>query len=479
MLSKRSLSPLIATILLIVVSVILIIVVLTWGSGFTKENTDKANTFLDSSQQISKSGVFWLDSLIGDKVILKNNLSSSVEIKGYKILTTDFNSEYFWLNSYRPLENNVLFTASAITPISLVCVPESRFFLELIDINDQSYSLEINPKGNRSYTKCNAFNVPLWEFETVSGSYTINTFSKQEGEFVRNGTFDTDSYLYRGIDCTVNDGKLIFNVEPPTQSYGYQVTSTPLINGKKYRVSFDVVDYSSGKIHLYVGGTTSAHGRYAADILGHHSVDFILTNNNDSTIRFYALSIYGFIGAIDNVSMVEIDPLETITDFTKYLQNNTSGIIKINSDQAYGTWEFDVKVNYGNRSYYHFISTDPSIYLSEGYFVVLNYYGDGQLGLAKSSNAGVLFGHLYRTSIGYLSNNFIYRIKVIRTKGNIFSLYIKGGLFGDEYSLVSVVGEQGSNPRFDNTYTKSNYFILSLSDGDFLANLKITPEIDQ
>ena len=41
---KRSLSPLIATILLMVVSVILITVILTWGSDFAKEKLSIAQS---------------------------------------------------------------------------------------------------------------------------------------------------------------------------------------------------------------------------------------------------------------------------------------------------------------------------------------------------------------------------------------------------------------------------------------------------
>ncbi|MCK9293217.1 hypothetical protein M0P25_04030, partial [archaeon] len=44
---KKSISPLIATILLVVVAVALIAVVLTWGKTFTKESLDKTTDFAD------------------------------------------------------------------------------------------------------------------------------------------------------------------------------------------------------------------------------------------------------------------------------------------------------------------------------------------------------------------------------------------------------------------------------------------------
>lgn len=46
---KKALSPLIATILLVVVAVVLITIVLTWGKNFTTSSLDKTNDVIDDS----------------------------------------------------------------------------------------------------------------------------------------------------------------------------------------------------------------------------------------------------------------------------------------------------------------------------------------------------------------------------------------------------------------------------------------------
>ena len=464
--NKRSVSPLITTILLIVVSVILITVVLTWGSGFAKNNTEKANTFLESSKQIPKSGVFWLDSLIGDKVILKNNLSSSVEIKGYKILTNDFNSDYFWLNSYRPLENNVLFTASSINPLSLVCVPESKFFLELIDVNDQPYSLEINPRGNSSYTRCNVFNVPLWEFNGALGSYEIKYFSKNpellflELNFL-SGWNSNSSYV---TNITSNSFEVI-NIN------GYGPTKNLFEIGKRYYYEISGITTSS-EIRLVNASSGTANTITNLDINnGNFSEEGYFTAQNE------LLYIRAYIGTtnIDKLIVKEVDPLPTITDGTKYFQNINSGTISLPSKQAYGAWEFDVSVASGSF-YIYFICSENT---DNSYVFTMRGTGTyaGRLYFKKrveGSEENITF-----TNLNYFKAHIWYTIRIERTRDNLFKFYIKGGDFsptpgaGDWTEIFFI---SGSNSVVDNTYLESETLSIFASTGDKISEIRFYPE---
>ena len=451
--NKRSLSPLIATILLIVVSVILITVVLTWGSDFAKNNTEKANTFLESSKQIPKSGVFWLDSLIGDKVILKNNLSSSVEIKGYKILTNDFNSDYFWLNSYRPLENNVLFTASSLNPISLVCVPESKFFLELIDINDQPYSIEINPRGNSSYTRCNAFNVPLWEFETISGNYNIQKISISNQNII-----EEPLNLVPWIDGVRVENKTIDSFTTGIGGAG-GIYKNNLVVGKRYR--------------LIVAFTTTAPEFMILSQRASPTVENFICDSNGSFefnsvgTELYLRNINEGTTTITKLELYEIDPLETITDGAKYLEFTANGIISIPSPQAYGTWEFDFyKSSTTGETYINFIN-DRNIgaYRDFNGYNFIHY--SNLMFLSRMQSIGKHTNLIQRNNN---SLNTWYRIKITRTKDGVFNKYVKGGSFGDNWFYLGT--------STNNTHTTSNYFVLNFRSGDRIANIKISPEIE-
>jgi len=85
MIYKRSVSPLIATILLIVVSVILVTVVLIWGQGFSKDNLNQA-TF---SMNQDFTGLITSRSISSQNILISNNHSSKdLNVIGYKIISS-------------------------------------------------------------------------------------------------------------------------------------------------------------------------------------------------------------------------------------------------------------------------------------------------------------------------------------------------------------------------------------------------------
>jgi len=87
---------------------------------------------------------------------------------------------------------------------------------------------------------------------------------------------------------------------------------------------------------------------------------------------------------------------------------------------------------------------------------------------------------LFQTATSYISINAWYKIKVTRTTDGEFTVYIKGGDFGnDAWTLVDVTGGSGSNPCTDGTYSESNYFVCDIDSGDRISNIKITNGVTQ
>ena len=70
---KKAVSPLIATILLIVVAVVLVTVVLTWGRGFTQDSLDEVSGITDDCIETFGTLAITSCSLDTNSVILKNN----------------------------------------------------------------------------------------------------------------------------------------------------------------------------------------------------------------------------------------------------------------------------------------------------------------------------------------------------------------------------------------------------------------------
>ncbi len=106
----KSISPLIATILLIVVSVILITVVLTWGSTFTKDNLNKIEPTTDSDFL----GKIIIKHISGsNNILVTNNNKEPLTITGYKIVvSTDsdlfeyFNNKLYTFDSQITIDPN-------------------------------------------------------------------------------------------------------------------------------------------------------------------------------------------------------------------------------------------------------------------------------------------------------------------------------------------------------------------------------------
>jgi len=143
--------------------------------------------------------------------------------------------------------------------------------------------------------------------------YSIKPAYALGSELVTNGTFDTDSdWTFTGSGVNISNGKLNF-----TGTTREAEQSISLISNRKYRVSFEVLDYSSGDVRVELGsglGTVrNSNGVYVEDI------EFTGTPK----IQIDATSF--FTGSIDNVSVKEI----TDADFD--FDRNSTGT-RVNED---------------------------------------------------------------------------------------------------------------------------------------------------
>lgn len=469
----KSIEPIISVILLIVISIILVVALLSWGKNFTTKSTDKSNDVLGSIKQ-AVSGQFSSKAIGGNAILLKNLSNEDYNLVGYTIVSSDYNTDYFWINSYQPFQNTTPFLAGSNIVINLICMPEQKFTLELQDISGARYSTTIITLGNTNYTSCNEYNVPLWLFGGT-GAYTIEQINISEGELLKNGELENDANWWNlGVNWHYSDKKLFCDglqtglIFYPQQ---YGVFSNSI--GKKYRAKFTISDYVSGSIRLFLANNTNgairnANGTYIEDLT---------INLNQYNDNFYFATDADFVGAVSSISITEIQPLPDLKQGTKYLQFTTAGTVSIPSKTAYGTWEFDwFKVGEGNEIKFNFISDGQNGYSTyeKCYCIYIGSTETVRLHTANGSTPQALF----YTAENYIKNNTWYRIKVIRSITGIFTVYIKGGSFGDNYVLVSTTGGSGTNPMTNNTYTTSNYFVLNLGAGDRVANIRITPEIN-
>jgi hypothetical protein len=158
--------------------------------------------------------------------------------------------------------------------------------------------------------------------------------SVQANNLVVNGTFQNDiGWDLRPTD-NVSGGKLNMvgqGSRIPTNLYP--------ITGKKYQVSFDLTDYTSGEIGLFDGNGGVRFTPYLNQV-GSYSYTYIQTDNILNQLSFFALT--SFEGSIDNVVLREVVdstllPLNITDSDFRYKTHVNDKVINysINADFAY------------------------------------------------------------------------------------------------------------------------------------------------
>ena len=163
---NKAISPIIATVLLVVVAVILITVFLSFGKDFSTKGLDKTNSILEITKSSDKqsfirfekaeNGMYFFDYYI------PNNLDANFTITGYSLLG---------YNDYIPLEPEYTVTHAGKFMLPLGIIDTDRFSIFLL-LSDGSY-LTFKDVSNRnissSPSECPTGFVP------VPGNYLYGT----------------------------------------------------------------------------------------------------------------------------------------------------------------------------------------------------------------------------------------------------------------------------------------------------------------
>lgn len=156
----------------------------------------------------------------------------------------------------------------------------------------------------------------------------------------------------------------------------------------------------------------------------------------------------------------------------KYLECATDGVISIPSKIAYGTWEFDMyKGSTTTALQIIFATSSPLVVSTPRWDNGYGFFIDTAEAIQFCRSTLTSRTDMFVTANSYIQFNTWYRMRVTRTITNIFTVYIKGGLFGNEWVLVTA--NTGTNPVTSNTYTTSNFFVLDIDAGDRISNIKI------
>ena len=161
--NKKAISSLIATVLIVLVSVVLIAGIVSFSKDFTTGNLDESSVIkYDSSLLdgfIESTSVYENNSGSESKIVLRNNNSEKdLNIVSYKIIDPDATNTSF-LDTEYTLDSSVIVSTGSSNQISIKCIPSKNFTLELIT-SDGAYVtvpvsyLGANLSSCENYVEC-------------------------------------------------------------------------------------------------------------------------------------------------------------------------------------------------------------------------------------------------------------------------------------------------------------------------------------
>ncbi len=275
------------------------------------------------------------------------------------------------------------------------------------------------------------------------GSGTVEEVVIEQGEKITNGGFDTTSGWATPTGWNISAG---------TANYDYSTTSyvgRPVsFKAKRYAISFDISNASSGANVNFTNTGSSISGGYVVYQNGHHKIE-VSISTAFTDFRIYSTNSGAGAFSLDNISVTEIPSLPERETGTKYWKQGVAGIRATPSKQAHGEWEFDVKKGgTGNTHTVSFISEN-----SNGTNTYVSSVDTSErLGLGKLISGFPTW--LWYTAASYIDNNTDYRIKVARLASE--------GVFKDIPTLQT---SDMINQSYTTFTTNGRYGFSATSDG--------------
>jgi len=182
---EKGISPLIAVILLVVVAVVIIGIILSWGKNLTNTSVNEVSTFEDN-YGIDTVTMLKAKNFNNSKLVIENLKSkSAVTITGYKIIS-DLTNDL--LNTVVNLPESVTIESGTSGSIDIVQPSETKFDVQLI--TDQNMYIDVQ-------------NIPNFQKQTFTSTFGETAYTDY-GKSVQQTT--DGGYIVAGYTSSYGDG---------------------------------------------------------------------------------------------------------------------------------------------------------------------------------------------------------------------------------------------------------------------------------
>jgi hypothetical protein len=213
-LNKKSFSPIISVILLLVIAVIIVGSILSWGLITTSNSLDKSQEIYKEDPTLT--GYIYTSNPQPESYIVKNLSDKDVIITKYEIVAPQ-DSEI--LNKPITLDDPVNLNSGSMVSVPIICNPDESFKVNLITSDGKYITVPINNSNYQSNSCFNNTEVP----DAVCLGITENgSGDTEEDPFVICSIDDLNSVRNR-LDKHYKLGKnLDLNVNPYNEGEGFE-----------------------------------------------------------------------------------------------------------------------------------------------------------------------------------------------------------------------------------------------------------------
>jgi len=425
--NKNAISGLIAVILLVVVCVALIVIILSWGKGFTNDSLD--GDIVDTYKRSTElSGIIKSKQVIGNNVFIENiSPNKNIEIIGYKINTSSITHDL--LNTYVPLDENITLNYGTTQKLELPLPSDKKVMVDLYTSNNEIISVKFN-NIQAITTFAELLSLGLDSAE----SYGTSSYQTSDGGYVILGILDSGNNYDMALFKLDSSGNQDWNYtyDSGSSDYSTAVISTSdggygILGKISNGVNYDDI------ILLKVDSSGNFDWNYTYDGGSYDFSTFLISTSDGG---------YGILGRTHNGS------------------DNDILLLKVNSS---GSYDWNYTYDGGGNDY-------PTVIISTsdgGYGILGKVYNDfdRDILLLKIDSSGN-----YDWNYTYDGGNHDYSTSLISTSDGGYGIlgYTHNGS-NDDIILFKLdsSGNQDWNYTYDSGSSDYSTAVISTSDGGY------------
>lgn len=297
--NKKSISPLIATILLIVVAVSIIIIVLSWSRTFTGDSLDLTSQILREDESLIGFVQSKQITTHPNTFEIKNISNKPITIDRYEIIYP-VGEEYDLLNTTFTLTEPLDIFVNNFNHLPLICIPDKDFILNLITEDDTYVSININNAREHTLDSCKTTLAGEGSEENPFKIYNIFQLDK-----IRDHLDDNSVYFSLEKDLDFNDLNNIKESKmtyldyfsrggPPLALDLLEITQIIEFKQDIYLKRIYYVPFIEGNYKLEIGTELNSNDIYQGDLIYFNSTDEQVFDLSGYNLKFNKNQDYYF-----------------------------------------------------------------------------------------------------------------------------------------------------------------------------------------